>query len=108
MIYDRQKHWQFLEDELKHVPTQTKKTVVAMHAPPYSEQFNNNIAKVFQYYITQFPSLQFCVYGHVHSFNENEIFDDGIMYYSAPSINKRSYIYFSITPNGYDYELVNF
>lgn len=98
----------FLEDELKHVPSQAKKTVVAMHAPPYSEQFNNNIAKVFQYYITQFPSLQFCVYGHVHSFNENEFFDDGIMYYSAPSINKRSYIYFSITPNGYDYELVNF
>lgn len=98
----------FLESELQNFPSQAAKTVVAMHAPPRSEQFNNNIAKVFQYCISQFPALQFCVYGHIHSFSENDLFEDGVMYYSAPSINKRSYVHFTIKPNDYNYELVEF
>lgn len=98
----------FLEYELENLPPQVTQTIVAMHAPPYSEQFNNNIAKIFQHYIRRFPSLQFCMYGHIHSFTEEALFDDDIMYYSAPSIYKRSYIHFTITPKGYTYELVNF
>ena len=46
----------FLERELQNFPSQAAKTVIAMHAPPRSEQFNNNIARVFQYCISQFPA----------------------------------------------------
>lgn len=32
------------------------RTVMCMHAAPYSEQFNNNVAKVFNYYVMRFPN----------------------------------------------------
>lgn len=90
-------------DTLNHV-----KTIVAMHAQPYSEQFNNNVAQGFQERIKRFSNLQFCLYAHVHNINGTDIFDDGIIYYSSASIEKRNFLLFTITPDSYTYEVVNF
>ena len=98
----------FLEDELDASAPNHVKTVVAMHAPPYSEQFNNNVAKMFQQSVRRFPELQFCIYAHVHNLKTEDIFDDGIMYYSSASIEKRNYLLFTITPDGYSYEKIDF
>jgi len=85
-----------------------KRTVVAMHAPPFNEQFNNNVADIFQEKIKEFPSLQFCLYGHTHNYDENDIFKDGVMYYCCDNIGKRSYLLFTITPDGYSYEYIKY
>jgi len=98
----------FLEDELNANMPDYLKTVVAMHAPPYSEQFNNNVAEMFQQNVKRFPELQFCIYAHVHNLNAEDIFKDGVMYYSSASIEKRNFLIFTITPDGYTYEKVDF
>lgn len=94
---------QELADSLSH-----KRTVVVMHAPPGNEQFNNNVMDVFQIYIKNFPSLQFCLHAHEHSFKVRDIFEDGILYYGCENMGKKSYLLFTLTPEGYSYELVRF
>ena len=98
----------FIRDCLENTPNGVIKTVVAMHAGPYSEQFNNNIADVFEFYIRQFPDLQFCVYGHGHQLAADDFFNDGVMYYQCPCAKKRTYLRFTINNDGYEYEVVEF
>lgn len=98
----------FLKSEQDNFPAHAEKTVVAMHAGPYSEQFNNNVADFFEESITRFPSLQFCVYGHGHNVSVDEFFNDGILYYECASAKKRSYLHFTINENDYTYEVYSY
>ena len=84
------------------------RTVVVMHAPPYSEQFNNNVCKAFRRYLDYFPGLMCCVYGHNHHVEEGEIYDDGLMFYGVDCAKNRSYRLFTFTTDGYEEELINF
>ncbi len=79
-----------------------------MHAQPFSEQFNNDVAEIFQSYLRSFPSLQFCVHGHSHSVTAEEIFSDGVVYYQCANTGERSYLLFTVDEEGYDYEAVYF
>ena len=98
----------YIENDSNSLPEGITRTVTVMHAAPFTEQFNNNIARVFQHYIKEYPALQFCLAGHTHSLVVEDIFDDGIYYYTAPSIKKRTLMRFTFTPNGYDYETIPF
>ena len=84
------------------------RTVVCMHACPYSDQFNNNVAKPFQLYVRLFPGVQCCIYGHDHRQSASDIFGDGFMYYGVDCADHRSYVLFTFTPDGYEYEVVGF
>lgn len=84
------------------------RTLVLMHARPYSDQFNNNIAEPFEHYLQYFLKPMFCINGHDHAVQKEEIFNDGLMYYGMPSVVKRKYFIFTITPNSYSYEEVDF
>ena len=79
-----------------------------MHARPYSDQFNNNVAKVFQHYVKSFPGLLFCINGHDHCRQADDIYGDGVMYYGVDCAEHRNFMVFTITPNGYDYEIVSY
>lgn len=97
-------------------------TVVVMHSHPYDEQFNNNIAEPFLYYLKYYPGLAdsdprrgddtarfgFCVNGHNHSYSVTDIGDQGILFYQAPNIAKHSYFVFTITADGYEMEKIDF
>lgn len=85
-----------------------EKTVVVMHARPFSEQFNNNVADIFEDEIRKYPNLQFCLNGHDHRLAIDDLFDDGTIYYGVPNINKRRYFTFTITDDNYEYEVVEF
>lgn len=98
----------FMEEERTNRADEFNRTVVCMHAGPYSEQFNNNVAKVFNYYTQQFPHLLFCLYGHGHHTEQHDIYDNGIMYYQVGNSPKRQYYIFTITPNDYRYEIIDF
>ncbi len=98
----------YLENELDNLPEGIEKTVVAMHAGPYSEQFNNNIARVFQAYIKRFPDLQFCIYGHGHTTRIDDYFEDGILYYQCTCAHKRGLLHFTINSNEYTYEAIDY
>jgi Icc-related predicted phosphoesterase len=98
----------FIDSQLDSIPSANEKTIFAMHARPYSEQFNNNVAKVFQYYIKRFPQLQFCLSAHDHHIEADDLFGDGVMYYASANIAKRNYLVFTILKKGYNYEVVDF
>lgn len=100
----------FMEGEFENKVEEHEKTIFAMHVPPFNDQFNNNVAKVFQMYIKEFPNLQFCLNAHTHRLAADDLFNDGIIYYSPPNIKKRNYIIFTIKPdnNDYEYEVVEF
>lgn len=98
----------FLERLLNNLPEEVEKTVVVMHVPPFDLEFNNNVAHVFQLYLIQFPNLQFCLNGHGHDYSVKDIFEDGILYYMTPCVQKRQYLLFTINEEGYEHELVEF
>lgn len=97
-----------MEEEVKKDADRFDRTVICMHAAPYSEQFNNNVAKVFNYYTLNFPRLQFCLYGHGHHTEQHDIFQNGIVYYEVGNAPKRQYYIFTITPETYSYEIIDF
>lgn len=99
----------YIENELENLPSEVEKTVFVMHVKPYEFVFNNNVAKVFQLYVNQFPNVQFCLYGHEHQLTVDDLFGDGVLYYQCPCIDKRIYLLFTIKEDGtYDYEAVEF
>ena len=82
--------------------------IASMHAHPFADVFNDNVAKPFQYYITQYPGLQFCTAAHNHGFDDRILFDDDVHYIVSDCMKSRSYLVFTITPEKYEYELVEY
>ena len=98
--------FEFLENEIHNRRNEFDKTVISMHVRPYADQFNNNVARVFERYVIEFPGIQFCTAGHEHHLFEEELFEDGIMYYMSDCMKHRNYYIFTVTPEGYEREVV--
>lgn len=96
----------YMEREAKDTTERFRRTVVVMHAPPFSDQFNNNVSTAFKYYLHLFPGLMFCVYGHNHNAAETDIYGDGLMFYGIDSAAHRNYRIFTITPEGYEQQQI--
>ena len=100
--------FEFIENEITAREDEFDKTIFCMHVRPYADQFNNNVAKVFEYYINEYPNLQFCTAAHEHRQFVQDVFEDGILYYVSDCMKNRSFYIFTVTPDGYEYEVVNF
>lgn len=101
--------FQFIENQFADDRAEYEKTIFAMHVRPFSEQFNNNVANVFQRYIKEFKSLQFCLNAHDHHVALDDLFEDGVIYYGTSNIEKKKYLLFTINEDdSYEYEVVDF
>ena len=98
----------YMENQATADTTAFSRTIVLMHAPPYSDEFNNNVSKAFNYYVTLFPGVMFCLYGHNHNDTIVDIFDNGILYYGIDSAAHRNYHIFTLTPNGYAQQRIDY
>lgn len=99
----------FIKSDYSNLPSNITHSIVVMHAMPHSDQFNNNVADVFETEIKKYPSLQFCLCGHGHATTVNDVFNDGILYYECGSANDRAYLLFTLNDDGtYKYEVVNY
>ena len=78
-------------------------TIVAMHAAPYDDEFNNNSALMFNYIVEQYKNLRFCLHAHDHELQVNDYFGNGIIYYGCDDISGRNYMVFTVTPDSYSY-----
>ncbi|MDD7304033.1 MAG: metallophosphoesterase [Bacteroidaceae bacterium] len=101
-------NFDFMEREATADTALFDRTILLMHAPPYGDQFNNNVVKAFQRYTWIFPQLMFCAYGHNHRQAVNDIYHDGVLYYGVDCAENRNYYVFTLTPDGYEYEIVYF
>lgn len=98
----------FIKSLINDTTTSVERTLVAMHTPPLGEQFDNNVADVFQLYIRNLTDLKFCMHAHTHKLKIQDLFGDGIIYYGCASMKERSYFVFTLTPDSYAYEVVLF
>lgn len=98
----------FLSNLLNNLPEGVEKTIFVMHARPYADGFNNNVAQVFDHYTREFPNVQFYIFGHEHKLMERDLFDTGLIYYGVSNIEKKQYYIFTIKDDGYEYEVVEF
>lgn len=95
----------FLEAEATDATGSFSRSIVVMHAPPYSDQFTNNVT-TFRNCLDRLPGLMCCVYGHNHCDAVGDIFADGLMFYSIDCAEHRNYRMMTITPDGYEMERV--
>ena len=98
--------FQFIENDISLLTPEVTRTVVAMHAIPGSEQFNNNVSNYFKYMIEKYPDLIFCLSGHGHHSGVHYPFENGVPYFECASAKEKSYMLYTITRDSYDYELV--
>lgn len=101
-------NFNFLKDELYNIDDSIEQTIVAMHAQPGSEQFNNDVKERFHNTIKRFPNLRFCLSGHGHSLRDKELFNDGTRYIMCPCIHRREFLIFTVTDNSFYYERIEF
>ena len=98
----------YMEEEMVKDTAKFDRTIIVMHSPPYSDQFNNNVCKAFRRYLDFFPGLMCCVYGHNHNDVVSDMYNDGLMFYGIDSAAHRNYRIFTITPDGYEVEKIDF
>ena len=99
-------NFDFMEEEFTKDSAAFDRTVLVMHAPPYSDQFNNNVCKAFRRYLDFFPGLMCCIYGHNHNAKVDDIYGDGLLFYGIDCAEHRNYRIMTITPDGYEMEQV--
>ncbi len=90
----------FIKADKSVLPDEVRRTVVAMHAAPGSDQFNNNVAEVFHEKIQEYPSLQFCLSGHNHKTKIFYPLNDGLAYYQCGAASGRNYYLFTFKTDG--------
>lgn len=101
----------FLYDDIKRMQAHpdVRRTVVAMHAAPTTDQFNNNTEKVFHEYLRRYPQLQFCMCGHTHLTMDFEPLEDGILYHECGAAKGREYLVITLKrEGGHDCEVVQY
>ncbi len=99
----------FLRTDRETVAPEVRRTVVAMHAAPLTDQFNNNVSGLFHESLKAYPGLQFCVCGHEHATCVYQPLADGVDYYECGSAKKRTYLIFTLTrEGGVRYETVRY
>lgn len=100
--------FKFMQHERDSFPKEAKRTLFAMHTKPKDEQFNNNVANIFQHVLHTFPTPLCCIYGHGHKLAADNLYGDGLMYYQCSNIKDRIYMIFTINKEGYSYETIHF
>lgn len=83
-------------------------TIPVMHVCPFADEFNDNVADVFNHYIHKLPNPLFCLYGHGHSTEVNDLFGDGLLYYQITCAKNRQYYVFTVTSDKYEYKIVDY
>lgn len=99
-------NFDFLEAEMDNSENSFDRSILVMHAPPFSDQFNNNVRKTFRRYLDYMPGLMFCAYGHNHTDLVSALYDDDLLFYAIDCAAHRNYRIFTITPDGYEMEQV--
>lgn len=99
----------YLRADLESLPPGVRRTVVAMHAAPGTDQFNNNVSEIFQEKIALYPGLQFALCGHGHANAELYPTPGGIPYYECACAKKRTYLLFTLNRDGsYEREVIHY
>ncbi|KWW29708.1 MAG: hypothetical protein AUK63_1308 [bacterium P3] len=98
----------FIQREAVRDSSRFDRTFVAMHIPPFCDQFNNNVSLAFRVWLDLLPGLYCCAFGHNHRTYADTLYHDGLVFYGVGSAEKRQYRIFTFTPDKYAVEVVDF
>ena len=101
-------NFDFMENEITSRDAEYDHSVVVMHAAPYTDQFNNNVAKSFGHYLQFFKQLHCVIYGHEHRLEQGDIYHNGLLFYGMDTTNHNNYAVFTFNQTGYTHETVYF
>ena len=81
-----------------------------MHVKPFEFVFNNNVAKNLPTIRQPVAPKSSSVFTAMNTNSQSDdLFNDGVLYFQCPCIDKRIYLLFTIKEDGtYDYETVEF
>ena len=101
-------NFDYMEEQFTEGTDKFDRTILLMHAAPYSDQFNNNVCKAFRRYLDFAPGLMCCVYGHDHQNTWSKIYDDlvkeqtghedDLWFYGIDCAQHRNYCILTINP----------
>ena len=63
---------------------------------------------MFDYIVGNYKNVRFCLHAHNHTLEENDFFNNGIIYYGCDDISGRNYMVFTVTPDSYTYSVETF
>ena len=99
-------NFDFMEEQFTKDTDKFDRTIIIMHAAPFSDQFNNNVCKAFRRYLDFAPGLMCCIFGHDHSDSVAEFYNDGLMFYGIDCALHRNYRIMTIKKDGYEIEQI--
>lgn len=88
--------------------TTAQNTIPVMHVCPFADEFNDDVADAFNHYLHELNNPLFCLYGHGHSTEVNDLFGDGFLYYQITCAKYRQYYVFTVTKDNYEYKIVDY
>lgn len=99
----------FIGNDRTSLPDTITRTIAVMHAAPFTDQFNNNVASLFHEQMTAYPNLLFGLCGHQHSTEVFYPYKDSLAYYECGCAKDRKYLLFTLKEKGgYSYEVVSY
>jgi hypothetical protein len=101
-------NFDFMEEQFTTDTDKFDRTVIVMHAAPFSDQFNNNVCKAFRRYLDFAPGLMCCIYGHDHNDTVSDIYGDGLMFYAIDCASHRNYRIMTIKKDSYEIEQIRY
>ena len=99
----------FISADRDSLPESVTRTVAVMHAAPFTDQFNNNVAPLFHEQMKAYPHLLFGLCGHQHATAVFHPYGDDLTYYECGCAHDRKYLLFTINEEGgVRYEVVSY
>ncbi|NIJ54170.1 metallophosphoesterase family protein [Dyadobacter arcticus] len=97
----------WLKSQLSNNP-ENKNIIVIGHVPPFDGDFDKKLEKDFSDLLGSNPNVKMSLYGHKHSFNNGEFYNDGVHYYVTTSMGARGYWVVRVWKDGYYLEKIEF
>ncbi|GGB79707.1 metallophosphoesterase family protein [Dyadobacter sediminis] len=97
----------WLRAELRNNP-ENKNAIVVAHVPPFDGDFDRNLELSYSRMLAEDPNVKFSLYGHQHSFRNEEYYKDGVQYILSTAMVKRGYFVITTWNGGYKAEQIEY
>jgi Icc protein len=97
----------WLRSQLGNNP-QNKNIIVVGHVPPFDNDFDRTLESEYTGLLGSNPNVNLSLYGHKHSFNNGEFYNDGVRYYITTAVGSRGYMVVKVWNGGHHVERVEY
>ncbi|MBA9079778.1 metallophosphoesterase family protein [Rufibacter quisquiliarum] len=96
----------WLQQELQNAPGTPNKFVIS-HISPDNGEANPHKERAYSLLMRQYD-VKLSLHGHTHNYRADQLYDDGILYVTTASADKRSYVLVTVLGDQVTYEKIDF